>query len=356
MSKFKANQKHFQTKRHNASRMVTKFVSGSLLSGLLVMTAFSPVYAQSQASNSATAPASTLAEQGFNEMARALRELNFEATLVRSSGTRLEPMTWLHGTYSDGLEAELIVMLNGPDTRIVRLGEDTSYYFQPTDDSYTLRSDVTYGLLPAAFYQNFAALQPHYQVRAAGRGVRVTGRETHYLRILSSDNDRYHYGLWIDSESGMLLKMQMMTPQGEVLEQLQLTTFQERESMPISLSDLRGIPRPPRLHELRQRQPLQFSIQPQWLPSGFKLLRQTHRNLAATRLPTDYFLFSDGLTEVSVYVTEREAQSLPELGLQGPESIYNTSLQNHAITVVGKLPVATLQRIAENMAAAAPEQ
>ncbi|WP_198678784.1 MucB/RseB C-terminal domain-containing protein [Pseudidiomarina insulisalsae] len=329
--------------------MTTNLLSSSLL-GLLLFTA-APVLAQTSPASELqpTAPVSA-AEQRFNEMAQALRELNFEATLVRSTGNRLEPMTWLHGNYEDGPEVELIVMLNGPDRRIVRLGDDTSYYFQPMDDSYTLRSDVTYGLLPAAFYQNFAALKPHYQVSAAERGVRITGRETKFLRVLSRDNDRYHYGLWIDNESGMLLKMQMTTPQGEVLEQLQLTTFVEREAIPISLSDLRGIQRPPRLHEIRNRVAPQFGAKPTYLPAGFELLRSNHRYLAATRLPTDHFLYSDGLTEVSVYVTESEAQSLPELGIQGPESIYNTNLQNYAVTVVGKLPLATLQRIAENMA------
>lgn len=319
--------------------------------GLLLMFAV-PSHAQdtpSSAGEPRQESSITAAELRFNEMAQALRELNFEATLVRSSAGRLEPMQWLHGTFPDGLEAELIVMLNGPDRRIVRLGQETSYYSQLVEQSYSVISDVTYGLLPAAFYQDFAALKPHYQVSAADRGVRVVGRETKFLRVLSRDNDRYHYGLWIDNDSGMLLKMQMTTPQGEILEQLQVTHFYETESIPISLSDVRGVQRPPYIVDSRSRQAPQFAARPQWLPSGFELQRSNHRLLAQTRLPTDHFLYSDGLTEFSLYVSEGDVQTLPQLGIQGPESIYNVQIQGLAVTVVGKLPVSTLQRIADSV-------
>ncbi|WP_417688795.1 MucB/RseB C-terminal domain-containing protein [Pseudidiomarina sp.] len=329
--------------------MTTNFWSGSLIG--LLLTLSTPIFAQQTSPANLPAAPTTVsaAEQRFNEMSQALRELNFEATLVRVSGDRLEPMQWLHGTFADGLEAELIVMLNGPDRRIVRLGQETSYYSQLVEQSYSLTTDVTYGLLPAAFYQDFAALKPHYQVSAADRGVRVVGRETKFVRVLSRDNDRYHYGLWIDNDSGMLLKMQMTTPQGEILEQLQVTHFYETETVPISLSDVRGVQRPPRLLDSRNRQAPQFGAQPQWLPDGFTLQRSNHRLLAQTRLATDHFLYSDGLTEFSLYVAEGDVQSLPNLGVQGPESIYNVQLQGLAVTAVGKLPLSTLQRIADSV-------
>ncbi len=337
--------------------MINNWCRSSLVGLLLASVTVSTAAQESVTDNAsnttpsptAQSPASS-AEFWFNQMSTALRELNFEATLVKSSGSRLEPMTWLHGVYQDGLEVELVVRLNGADVRSVRIGDDTSYYSQPSDSSYTLHSDVTYGLLPAAFYQPFEALQPHYQVRV-DRGMRVTGRATYFIRILSRNNDRYHYGLWIDRSSGMLLKMQMTTPQGEVLEQIQLTTFSERESMPISLSDLRGVPRPPRLHEIRNLEAPQYGVQAQWLPAGFELLRASHRRIAGTQLATDHFLYTDGLTEVSIYVSNRQQQALPELAIQGPESLFNLNLGEHAITVVGKLPATTLERIAQSVQA-----
>lgn len=302
--------------------------------------------------NTAEIPTASNAESlgidWFNRMSQALRQLNFEATLVHTQGDRIQPLLWLHGRHSDGLEVELLVQLNGADVRILRLGDTTSYYFQPSDNSYSLQSDVTYGLLPAAFYQKFSELSDFYQV-IAGTGMRVTGRNTQFLRLVSRDNSRYHYGLWVDRETGMLLKMQMTTPQGEVLEQVQLTSFQLRSELPVSLADLRGVQRPPRLYELRQMTETSFGVAIDWLPGGFELQRKNHRRLYETNVATDYFLYSDGLTEVSIYVSPVGDVTLPNLAIQGPESLVTSQRQNYSITVVGKLPVETLNRIADSI-------
>ncbi len=284
----------------------------------------------------------------YDRMASALRELNFEATLVKTHGQRIQPMLWMHGLHQDGLEVELLMQLNGTDVRVLRLGDQTSYYFQPSDNSYSLETDVTFGLLPAAFYKPFSELNEHYQVVASG-GMRVTGRPAQYLRLVSRDNNRYHYDLWIDRDTGMLLKLQMMTPQGEILEQLQLTTLQLFAELPVSLDHLKGAQRPPKLYDKQKLQALQFGFEPQWLPQGFKLLRKHHRSLYHMGIPTDYYLYSDGLTEVSIYIANDNEQKLPDLALQGPESLYNTQQRGYVITVVGKLPVETLRRIGENM-------
>jgi sigma-E factor negative regulatory protein RseB len=148
----------------------------------------------------------------------------------------------------------------------------------------------------------------------------------------------------------------MLTPQGQVLEQLQLTSFQLSDELPVSLEDLQGVQRPPRLFDPNSAEVPQFSLLPRWLPSGFSLQRQTHRLLYATQLANDHFLYSDGLTEVSVYISRKRDQALPELAFEGAESFYNTSKGDYAITVVGKLPLATLRKIAENVNASEPLQ
>lgn len=291
--------------------------------------------------------AANMGQIWFDRMARSLRDLNFEATLVQSQGQRIQPLVWLHGNYDHQTDLELLIYLNGADNRALRVGDQT-YYYSQIGGSYTLQSDVTVGLIPPAFYEPFANIAQHYQVIASG-GMRVTGRPAQYLRLISRDDYRYHYDLWVDRDSGMLLKLQMMTPQGEVLEQLQLTSIMFSDEIPEQLTEVSAIQRPPKLYDTQQLSELRFALRPNWLPGGFDLRRAHHRQLYDTQLPTDYFLFSDGLTEVSIYVTEQQAQKLPSLAYQGPESLVNTFVEGYAVTVVGKLPADTLQRIAENM-------
>ncbi|WP_417684852.1 MucB/RseB C-terminal domain-containing protein [Pseudidiomarina gelatinasegens] len=289
----------------------------------------------------------------FDRMARALRSLNFEATLVQSQGQRIQPLVWLHGSYDHNTDIELLIYLNGADTRALRIGDQT-YYYSQAGGSYTLQSDVTFGLIPPAFYKPFTQINAQYQVIASG-GMRVTGRNAQYLRLISRDDNRYHYDLWVDRESGMLLKLQMMTPQGEILEQLQVTSIAFSEVLPEQLTEVSDIQRPPKLYDLQQLTELQFALRPQWLPAGFELRRAHHRKLHDTPLPTDYFLYSDGLTEVSIYVTDQRTQALPNLALQGPESIVNSHVNGFAVTVVGKMPAETLRRIGESMTVTATQ-
>ncbi|WP_110075190.1 MULTISPECIES: MucB/RseB C-terminal domain-containing protein [Pseudidiomarina] len=336
--------------------MIKHAFAVALLSGATLL--FMPAAAMEQpnlnSNEDAVTQAENIGQHWFNRMASALRELNFQATLVRSQGQRMQPLQWSHGVLEDGLEVELLQHLNGADVRILRLGNQTSYYFQPSDRSYFVQTDITPGLLPRAFYQSFSHINDHYQVVAV-EGHRIVGRMAQYLRLVSRDNYRYHYDLWVDSETGMLLRLQMLTPQREVLEELQLTSIDLPAASPIALQALEGVQRPPRLYHHQQQEPLQFGLYPQWLPSGFSHQAQHHRRLSNTGLATDYFLFSDGLTEVSIYVTDGDSQRLPGLALEGVDSLFNTQTNGYAITVVGKLPVATLQRIGENMALVQPD-
>lgn len=293
--------------------------------------------------------AANLGQQWFNRMVDALRHLEFEATLVQAQGHRVQPLVWFHGSYDHETDLELLIYLNGADMRVLRIGEQSYYYSAGGAHAYTLQSNVTFGLVPPAFYQPFSNIADHYQIVASG-GMRVTGRNAQYLRLISRDNHRYHYDLWVDRETGMLLKLQMMTPQGEVLEQLQLTSLVIMDELPEPLIDLGNFQQPPRMYNTADTAPVKFAVQPNWLPEGFNQRVATHRTLHDTRLPTDYYLFSDGLTEISVYITESQLQNLPPLALQGPESMVNLRVDGFAVTVVGKVPAETLRLIAERSA------
>ncbi|CUA82958.1 MucB/RseB C-terminal domain-containing protein [Pseudidiomarina woesei] len=293
--------------------------------------------------------AANLGQQWFNRMADALRHLDFEATLVQAQGHRVQPLVWFHGSYDHDTDLELLIYLNGADMRVLRIGEQSYYYSAGGAHAYTLQSNVTFGLIPPAFYNSFSKISQHYQIIASG-GMRVTGRNAQYLRLISRDNHRYHYDLWVDRETGMLLKLQMMTPQGEVLEQLQLTSFLVTNELPEPLIDLGNFQQPPRMYGNNDTTPVKFALQPDWLPDGFKQRIATHRAVHDTRLPTDYYLYSDGLTEISVYITESQLQKLPSLALQGPDSMVNLRVNGYAVTVVGKVPAETLHLIAERTA------
>lgn len=284
----------------------------------------------------------------YNRMVQALRQLNFDAALVHVQDDRIEPLRWLHGLDESQQEVELVMRLNGPDFRVLRFDDQTAYY-QPASNSYSLRSNVVHGLVPAGFYEDFEQLSDYYRALPVG-GARVADRDAQHIRVISRDNLRFGYSLWLDKETGMLLKSAMVTPQGDVVEQIQLTSLAIHQRFPANLEELRDVPRPPLLYDTDSLMKVRYKLLPGWLPDGFELRRSNHHRLAMTGIRADYFLFSDGLTEFSVYIAEADAAPTQPVAISGSDSLYSLQNSDFVVTVVGSLPITTAQRIAESIA------
>ncbi|EKE84809.1 MucB/RseB C-terminal domain-containing protein [Idiomarina xiamenensis] len=285
----------------------------------------------------------------FDKMASALRQQNFDASLVHVQGERVEPFRWLHGRLADdNAEIELLMRLNGPDYRVLRINQRTAYYNR-SSSAYSLHADTVYGLIPTAFYQPFQQLAADYRAVPLG-GARVIDRNAQHIRLVSRDEQRFGYAIWIDKETGMLLKSAMMSPQGEVVEQIQLTSLRLDEQPASVLTELHDIDLPPLLSINDQRAEPRYPAEAAWLPSGFDLVRGNHHALAVSGVPADHYLYSDGLASFSIYVTPASEEEVASpLALSGADSLYIRRQGAFTIAVVGKLPLETVVKIADNM-------
>lgn len=285
-------------------------------------------------------------EQWFDRMQQALRELNFDASFVHVRGQRIEPYRWLHGLTESGGEVEVLAGLNGPEYRALRHNDYVSYYHS-VGSPYSMRSDVLNGPLPAGFYQPFERLRAAYNVVSVG-GARVMDRPAQHIRIVARDRQRYGYSLWLDRDSGMLLRVATLSVAGDVLEQIQLTSLYISDELLDTLRELEEVPPPPLIEDHSNRRPVAGDWTISWLPQGFDLVRSNHHRMAMTGQPADYFLYSDGLAKVSVYISAR-VDGLNPVQIEGAESLFAADYGNIRVTVVGGLPVETMQRIAQSV-------
>ncbi|WP_198674483.1 MucB/RseB C-terminal domain-containing protein [Idiomarina tyrosinivorans] len=280
----------------------------------------------------------------FNKMAAALRSLNFEAAIIYVQRDQVEPYRWLHGADSNGEETELVIRLNGPDFRAIRIGDSASYFI-PSGNSYTVNASSLFGLIPPAFYQSFEEIADDYHVVAVG-GARVLDRKAQYIRVLSNDGVRYGYSVWVDKETGMLLKATMVSAQGEVIEQLQLASLRILDGFPGHLADLSHVPKPPQLTNPSHESETQYQLEPTWSPQGYERLRQDHHRVLLSGNPVDYYLYSDGLSDYSVYITPVEQGDVHEWSIEGTETLYTELKNQFRVTIVGKIPLAIAHRVA----------
>src|SRR5690554_290655 len=238
----------------------------------------------------------------FERMQHALRTKNFNASLVHVQGQRVELFRWLHGHSEDGQDLEVLYSLNGPEIHIVRRAQRVSY-FHPMISPYSVRAKSLFGPIPLGFYAEFSELSESYNAVAMG-GARVIDRPAVHVRLVPRDQERFGYSLWLDRETGMLLRMATISPSGDILEQIQMTSVELSDQINPDLLQIQQVGLPPLAQDEMNQQAVQHEWQKNWLPQGFKRVRANHHRLPMTGIAADYFLYSDGMTRISVYVSE----------------------------------------------------
>ncbi len=294
------------------------------------------------------------AKLSLERLSQSLRQLNFTTSFVVVKNNQAEPYHWLHGVGANGQELEVFTRLNGPRRDVLRQGEVVSY-IEPEQEAYSLTSNNAQSPIPSIFRGNISELEESYRFIAVGRS-RVLGRVAQLVRIVAKDKYRFSYWLWLDQQSGLLLKMAVLTRQGQLLEQIQFTHIEVSEQLSESLAKFQLTELPAVITVNNQQQNKDLSWQVDWLPQGFSVIKSNQHNLNSYNRGDDkaveFMLFSDGLAQVSVYVNpSEESYRAAEYASDGATIVFNHVLQGIEVGVVGDIPLETAKRIAESIAA-----
>mgnify|MGYP000029019768 FL=1 len=290
-------------------------------------------------------PAKTL----LLEMANAVHNRNFDASFVVVKGKSMEPYRWVHAKQG-GIELEHLSLLNGAGLEMIRVNDQVTY-FEPQSEPYSLKTDSIAGPIPEVLFKDIQRLSEHYDFVLGGKG-RIAGRAAQLVRIESKDEHKYNYWIWLDMESALLLKAAYVNHQGEALEQLQLTHISVTEQpAPMLLEVLnRNFPTPLPENELEGVDSSSTNWKISWLPAGFELLKSDRHKLDLNNELTDYYLYSDGFVEVSVFIQRPlPGKRLSGALTSGATTVYVHNGGNFDVSVVGNVPSLTAKAIAESV-------
>ena len=315
-----------------------------ILSYLLVMLITSAASAADVASDQP-------ATQWLDKMSQAMRSINYDmAVVVQHGGKAIEPYRWRHGLV-EGQSVEHLSLLNGPGRDIVRVGSQVSYY-EPNVPAFSLASSSISGPFPATLLYDPQKLSVSYEFVLVGRS-RVTGRATQQIRIVSKDNSRYGFSLWLDQETALPLKLDMLDNKGNVLEQVQVTAMQVTPTASEAMQNIAANTMPD-LVQLKEQTAGSHPWYAGWLPDGMEEIKRDRHRLSVSGNPVDYLLFSDGLIDVSVYVQAAGSNESTQAFRFGSDTFFSTQVGQLLVTVVGKLPPQTADKIAQSLVAKVP--
>jgi sigma-E factor negative regulatory protein RseB len=289
------------------------------------------------------------AEAWLDKMATAVRHLNYKISFVLlKPGVDSQPYLWRHGIDAAGLEMEQLELLNGPGRSVVRMGEKVSY-FEPNEPPYSLRSNSINGPFPGDFFRQPTKLMDSYDFVMVGRS-RVSGRAAQQIRVVSKDKSRFGLNIWLDQETGLMLKMNIVDLKGQLLEQIQVTSLEVTEKPDPFFARIESAMLP-KVLKIPAATPLTSKWQINYLPVGMYQVKMDVHRLPVTGESVDYLMLSDGLVDVSIYMRDATPGTASQDVLIRHESdtLLTRSQGGINVTVVGKLPATTANNIANSI-------
>ncbi len=270
----------------------------------------------------------------------ALRENDYQGTLVQTAGGRIETVAVYHA-YDNGHERERLVTLSGPHREVIR--NDKLVMCVGTGDipvAYDAGLGGTWN--PGQVFADVEHLQG-YQASLGAVG-RVAGLDAQIVELRAKDAWRYGYRFWLEKSSGLPLQIALLDGNGRVLERIfftQLRLGHRPTDAELDPSTSEGLRRVQTLSPGQESDPGWRVASP---PAGFSLR-------AARRLgPAVQLLYSDGLANISVYVEpvapNASGATAAHLGAVTARSYWRGGRR---VVAIGKVPELTIDYFARNV-------
>ncbi len=285
------------------------------------------------------------------KMNDAAMELDYRGTFIYVKQNQIEVMRVVHRSQG-GIIRERIYSLNGAPREIVRDAEQVWCYLPDRRMGVHEYRQVSSKNFPHILPKRLEQLENNYRITMGGRD-RIADRNAVQIWVLPKDEYRYGHDLWIDEDSGLLLKASLMDADSAPVEQYMFTDIHIGE--PIAEKDL--VPSTPKKKLVwygvnKKDEPKIIQGDVKWRaarhPDGFMLSRKMKRISPIREQLVEHLVYSDGLAAVSIFVEKLADSSKPFSGLNsmGAINAYGTVIDNYQVTVVGEVPSKTVNMIA----------
>lgn len=278
---------------------------------------------------------------------------NYQGVLVQTAGGQVSSSRVAH--FVDGAQqAERIEALDGEPRAMLRLNDQVHTFWPRSRVVVQEQRDVRANF-PSLFSGPERRVLDWYELKALGQD-RVAGYDADVVLLKARDQQRFSQRLWAERQTGLLLRSDILGPQGQVLEssafsELLIGLKPQIEQVASQLRRQEGyrVLRPAVLPATLDGEGWQV-LNP---PAGFREVQCARRSLgpagdgaAPVVLQT---IFSDGLTHVSLFIEPFQPERHQGQASTAMGATHTLMVQRDRqwITVVGDVPTETLQRFVD---------
>jgi len=293
------------------------------------------------------------AKQWLERMIQAVHNLDYQGTFIHLHDNQLETMQIVHAI-KDGKLQERLISINGAPREVIR--DHTSVTcVMPDSEQVSVDKRPLGGQFLTLLPEELNQLDTYYMFKLLGKG-RVAGRNARVVAIIPKDGYRYGYRFFVDEQSALPLKSDLMNERGKAVEQTMFTHLDVGVADTKELQDeLLAAHQPFKLKMAKEVSTNKVKpIEPTWefnrLPKGFNI---NTRNL----LPDpdgdkmiEQYVLSDGLASLSVFIEAADQdESLKGVSRLGAINAWGGEVEGYQVTAVGEVPAVTLLDVVDAM-------
>ncbi|MGR9073801.1 MAG: MucB/RseB C-terminal domain-containing protein [Gammaproteobacteria bacterium] len=277
----------------------------------------------------------------------AMQTLNYHGTVALLRNGKLETMKLTHASHN-GIEQERLVSLNSPLRQIVRDSGKVKCFFRESN-----KLIVDHRPTRRSFFldmpEQLSALNGFYSFSCGEKEEKIAMRPTKVVYIQPKDDYRYTRKIWIDKESYLPLKFELLDKSEAVLEQSVFIDIEIADELPIvkieeeEYSDVRHI------HQIESMPFEQSEFFLANIPAGFQKVFFTQRQMRGQASPVGHLFLSDGISTVSIYFEKGNQDSISNLITAGAIHSFDRQLDSYRLTVMGEVPARTVRFIADGI-------
>ena len=167
--------------------------------------------------------------------------------------------------------------------------------------------------------------------------------------ISSKYNNTYSYIIWVDSKSKLILRANLINSRNLLLEEFRVlsTTI-----LPPSDNDNEN-DKKLLVHDVNNEKhnSESFDWQSNWVPQGFQKFNSEEYRLKLNGKKVQVKMYTDHLFYFSIYFTHGESTQNVENRVVklGPQIMESKNLNGNLVTVIGSLPLKTINKILKNV-------
>ena len=272
----------------------------------------------------------------------------YDNYLIEATVSNINPMKISHGIF----DSDSILFgnnLNGLPQGMLSY-RNRLVYLEPNSNVYAVEDVKFPNLYLRLISLGADEILKRYIPLVSGQS-RISGKLVQVIKLIPKNRLGYSLVLCIDQNSGLLLQLDVVDKKGKLVKSFMSIHMDILESNPAFLRDIMAtLPEDIKTVNTVEKNKDRLTWDLKAVPSNFDILATNKHAIRNNNESSEYMLISDGLTDVSIYLTEHKSEiRIPLSSLNGTTVFRQRVSDKYDVAVIGVIPPSMAKMIADNV-------